>query len=94
MNGRFQTWFPFNVQICLNGREGLAQQLRRRHSDFKRADNCFTWLANPALAQDLMDQQLDTDWPAALRASDKVLGRQQFTVDSPQRIRSLSTVDC
>ena len=68
MNARLQTWFPFNVQICLNGREWLARQLGRRHSDFKRADNCFTWLANPALAQRLMDEQLETDWPTALTA--------------------------
>ena len=66
MNARIQTWFPFNVQICLNGREWLARQLERRHSDFKRADNCFTWLANPTLAQRLMDAQRETDWPAAL----------------------------
>jgi hypothetical protein len=68
MNARVQTWFPFNVQICLNGREWLARQLWRRHSDFKRADNCFTWLANPTLAQRVMDEQLKTDWPAALSA--------------------------
>lgn len=68
MNARLQTWFPFNVQICLNGREWLARQLRRRHSDFKRADNCFTWLANPVLAQRLMDEQLETDWPTVLTA--------------------------
>ena len=48
MSARLQTWFPFNVQICLNGREWLARQLRRRsRSDFKRVDNCFTWLGNP-----------------------------------------------
>lgn len=93
MSARLQTWFPFSVQICLNGREWLARQLGRRHSNFKRADNCFTWLGNPALAQRLMDEQLQTDWPAALTASDKVLGRQQLTVDSPQGIRSLPTVD-
>jgi len=29
MNARIQTWFPFNVQICLNGREWLARQLGR-----------------------------------------------------------------
>jgi hypothetical protein len=32
MNARIQTWFPFNVQMCLNGREWLARQLGRRHS--------------------------------------------------------------
>ena len=66
MNARIQTWFPFNVQICLNGREWLARQLHRRNADCKRADNCFTWVANPELAQRLMDEQLATDWPAAL----------------------------
>jgi hypothetical protein len=66
MNARIETWFPFNFQICMNGREWLARDLWRRHSGFKQADNCFTWLANPPLAQRLMDAQLDTDWPAAL----------------------------
>ena len=68
MNVRLQTWFPFHVQICLNGREWLARQLERRRSGFQRADNCFPWLANSALAQRLMDEQLATDWPAALTA--------------------------
>jgi hypothetical protein len=68
MHVRLQTWFPFNAQIYLNGREWLARQLSRRHSAFMRADNCFPWLANPVLAQRLMDEQLDTDWPAALTA--------------------------
>jgi len=30
MSARLQTWFHFNVQICLNGREWLACQLSRR----------------------------------------------------------------
>lgn len=69
MSARLQTWFPFQVQICLNGREWLAWQLRRRsRSDFKRVDNCFTWLGNPGFAQRLMDEQLTTDWPQTLDA--------------------------
>lgn len=66
MNARIETWFPFNVQICLNGREWLAQQLRRRCSPFKQSDNCMTWLGNPELARRLMKEQLETDWPARL----------------------------
>lgn len=66
-NARIQTWFPFNIQICLNGREWLARQFEREgRPDFKRVDNCFTWLGNPALAQRRMDAQLETDWPHAL----------------------------
>jgi hypothetical protein len=68
MNARLQTWFPFNVQICLNGREWLARQLESRRSPFKRVDNCFTALGNPKLAQRLMDEHLKTRWPEALDA--------------------------
>jgi hypothetical protein len=64
---RLQTWFPFNVQIWLNGRQWLARQLQRRgHTDFIRHDNCFTALGDPALAQRLMDQQLTISWRPAL----------------------------
>ncbi len=68
INARLQTWFPFNVQVCLNGREWLARQLSKRRSGFRRVDNCFTALDNPALAQRLMDEQLETAWPEALAA--------------------------
>lgn len=69
INARIQTWFPFNIQICLNGREWLARQLAlRRRSDFERADNCFTSLGNPELAQRLMDEQLQTNWAKELTA--------------------------
>ena len=73
-NARIQTWFPFNIQICLNGREWLARQFAREgRDDFKRADNCFTWLGNPQLAQRRMDEQLKTDWPRALGAIARAL---------------------
>ena len=69
MNARIQTWFPFTIQICINGREWLAHQLLSKgQNNFKRSDNCFTWLGNPKLAQRLMDDQLSTAWPAALNA--------------------------
>ena len=69
MSARIQTWFPFTLQICMNGREWLACRFERQgRSDFKRIDNCFTWLGNPSLAQRLMNEQLGTDWPRALNA--------------------------
>lgn len=67
LNVRIQTWFPFNIQVCLNGREWLGRQLLLAGStDFKRHDNCFVRLGDAALAQRLMDEQLATDWKAAL----------------------------
>jgi hypothetical protein len=74
-NARIQTWFPFNVQICLNGREWLVWQLTKegRTDDFKRADNCLTWVRNPHLAQRRLDDQLKTDWPKALGGLSRLL---------------------
>jgi hypothetical protein len=84
MNARIQTWFPFNVQICLNGREWLDRQLERKgRSDFKRVDNCFTWLGNPLFAQRLMDQQFTTDWPRALDAIARRLNPLHQTIFKP-----------
>jgi hypothetical protein len=66
MNARIQTWFPFNIQVCLNGREWLARAMKQAHLRFKRLDNCFVQLQDPERAQRLLDQQLELDWPRAL----------------------------
>src|SRR5438445_11190318 len=29
LNARIQTWFPFSIQVCMNGREWLARQMGR-----------------------------------------------------------------
>jgi len=85
LNARLQTWFPFNIQICMNGRAWLARQLQRRgRSDFKRADNCFTWLADPALAQRLMNGQLTTNWPRALDAIARSLNPLHHEIFRPR----------
>lgn len=68
MSARLQTWFPFQVQIYLNGREWLARQMALDGLPFVREGNCFPWIADYARAQALMDQQSKTDWPATLAA--------------------------
>jgi hypothetical protein len=67
MHGRIQTWFPFQVQICLNGREWLARQMDTAGLGYVRKENCFTWLEDISGAQRLMDKQLNTEWPELLR---------------------------
>jgi hypothetical protein len=66
LNARIQTWFPFSIQICLNGREWLAQQMQTAGLDYLQRDNCFPWIANWTKAQRLMDRQLKTKWPKLL----------------------------
>jgi hypothetical protein len=66
MNARIQTWFPFAIQICLNGREWLAQQMQAAGLEYLQHDNCFPWVADWGKAQRLMDRQLKTRWPKLL----------------------------
>lgn len=66
MHARIQTWFPFSIQICLNGREWLAQSMDAAGIGYLQRDNCFTWLEHPERAQQLMDQQLQAAWPDLL----------------------------
>jgi hypothetical protein len=66
LNVRLRTWFPFDLQVCLNGREWLARQLDRAGLAYERQDNCFTEVADFAQAQALLDAQLRTDWPTLL----------------------------
>lgn len=67
MNARIQTWLPFNIQICLNGREWLSRLLDHSAIQYRRQDNCFPWIKDIGAAQKLMDEQLRTRWPQVLR---------------------------
>jgi hypothetical protein len=66
MNARIQTWFPFTIQICLNGREWLGRQMDLQGIKYLAAGNCFPWIEQWDRAQQLMDQQLKTEWPKVL----------------------------
>jgi hypothetical protein len=66
MNARIQTWFPFPIQVCLNGREWLARQMDGQGMKYLAAGNCFPWVEQWDRAQQLMDTQLQTEWPQVL----------------------------
>jgi hypothetical protein len=66
MHLRLQTWFPFLVHVCLNGREWLARQLAQAGIAYTRADNCLPHVADVAAAQALLDQQVRTRWDRVL----------------------------
>jgi hypothetical protein len=56
MHVRLQSWLPFSIQVCVNGREWLARQMDRAGISYQKRDNCFTYLADPQRAQQLMDR--------------------------------------
>jgi hypothetical protein len=64
---RVQTWFPFTVDVCLNGREWLARQMDRAGLTYEQRDNCFVRVSDPVRAQALLDEQLRTDWVRVLQ---------------------------
>lgn len=66
MHVRLQTWYPFQLQICLNGREWLARQLDAAGIGYQRERNCFTSFDDLPAAQRLMDQQLRAPWKSIL----------------------------
>jgi hypothetical protein len=59
---RLQTWFPFEVQIGLNGREWLAHQMDCAGLKYRRSDNKFLWVEDWERAQRLLNAQLRTNW--------------------------------
>lgn len=67
MHARLQTWFPFNFQICLNGREWLARSMDKVGLGYQRDDNCFPWIEDFDKAQKLADRQVKTPWHTQLR---------------------------
>jgi hypothetical protein len=65
---RLQTWFPFEIQVGLNGREWLARQMDRDKLRYTRHENKFLWVRDWQRAQQLLDEQLQTDWQRELNA--------------------------
>ena len=65
---RLQTWFPFDIQVCLNGREWLARQMDRAGLRYEREDNCFVWLEDLPRTQQLADRQARIHWERKLQS--------------------------
>ena len=66
MNIRLQTWFPFHIQICLNGREWMRRSLQKEGADFAMNGNKLLYAADFELVQRTLDLQLDTRWQKTL----------------------------
>jgi hypothetical protein len=66
MHVRLQSWLPLQIQVCINGREYLAQQMRRQGISFEQHDNCFTRIDDLARAQKLMDKLNERNWASTL----------------------------
>ena len=68
MHLRLQTWFPFTIQVCINGREWLARQMDRLGIAYEQQDNCFTRIENVPKAQQILNRLTKRHWLPWLNA--------------------------
>ena len=67
MSARIQTWFPFTIQVWINGREWLHRRfLEENVQGFVKEQNCFTHLSDLEQAQKLFDRFLEISWQPVL----------------------------
>lgn len=68
MHVRLQTWLPLTIQVCINGREYLARQMKQSGISYTQADNCFTKIEDFSRAQRLSDRLVERKWKPFLDA--------------------------
>jgi hypothetical protein len=68
MHVRLQSWFPFSIQVYVNGREWLCRQLEQRGVSFKRSDNKILQVDDLELAQRLAKSFAERKWVRTLDA--------------------------
>jgi len=73
MHVRLQSWYPFQIQFYINGREWLARRLDEKQIAYERYDNSFTHIADWKTAQQLCEKLAHYDWPPMLTAFAKQL---------------------
>jgi len=65
---RIQSWWPFTIQIYINGHEWLARQMDQAGISYVRADNCFWQIADLQRAQALCDKFAHRQWERVWQA--------------------------
>ena len=63
---RIQSWLPFTVHVCVNGREMLCRDLTKQGVGFERRDNCLARVDDVAAAQQILDSQPWASWSTRL----------------------------
>jgi hypothetical protein len=82
---KLQTWFPFRIQVYVNGHEWLARQLDHHNVKYIKVDNAFLHLGDVVRAQGLADGFARIDWIHVL-VKDTVL-RVETVINDPEEFR-------
>ncbi|UJS21708.1 MAG: hypothetical protein L3J18_05205 [Candidatus Brocadia sp.] len=68
MHVRLQTWFPFQIQIYINGREWLAKRLDGEGIGYQRYDNSMVQVDDGKRAQEIAEEFLRVNFAKAFDA--------------------------
>jgi len=68
MHVRIQSWLPFTIQVCINGREYLRRRLDAARIGYLKQENCFTRIDDLAAAQRMLTELEQRKWVKLLNA--------------------------
>lgn len=68
MSIRLQTWFPYHIQIAMNGREWLRRSLEAAGVEHTVRGNKFFYVKDFKQAQAFLDAQRNTHWQEVLES--------------------------
>jgi hypothetical protein len=68
MHVRLQSWFPFQIQLYINGREWLSRQMDQRGIGYQRYENTFLAVEDLEAVQRLCQKFLRRQWVRLLDA--------------------------
>jgi len=68
MHVRIQTWFPFTVQVYLNGHEWLARKMTQHGIGYVQVENAFVRIDDCRRAQRFADRLVKKNFPRLLDA--------------------------
>ena len=66
MHVRLPTWFPFTVQVYLNGHDWLARKMDQYGINYRKLENAFLWIEDPQRAQRFFNGFVKKNWPSIL----------------------------
>jgi len=92
MHLRLQSWFPFRVDVCVNGRHWLARQLDKAGVAYTKRENAIISVSDPAKAQALLDQQVQFHWAEELDLLLKEVHPTSASICAPLGLRYYWTI--
>jgi hypothetical protein len=73
MHVRIQSWFPFTIQIYINGRELLSKKLTKGGIEYSTYDNCFTAIDQLQKVQKLAQKLERKNWKSTFNHFAKIV---------------------